>query len=128
MYLGMVLVVVIFGGAVATLLFVGFDRSQSNATQRSREGLEEQSRDTLDILTGVQSLVGQLELQSTGELSAVVARYLATTPASADPTLAESLAESGGIVYDPRPDRQIETLYSGSLPLTGQALRDLQLS
>lgn len=124
----MALVVVIFGGAVATLLFVGFDRSQSNATQRSREGLEEQSRDTLDILTGVQSLVGQLELQSTGELSAVVARYLATTPASADPTLAESLAESGGIVYDPRPDRQIETWYAGSLPLTGQALRDLQLS
>jgi len=128
MYWGMALVVVIFGGAVAALLLIGFDRSQSNATERSREGLEEQSRETLDILTSVQALVGQLELQSTGELSAVVARYLATTPASTDPNLADSLAESGGIVYDPRPDRQIETWYAGSLPLTGQALRDLQLS
>jgi len=128
MYVSLALFVVIFGGAVALLLLIGFQRSQDNATNRSREGLEEQSRETLTMITEVQTLVGQLELQATGELSAVVSRFLVTTPASAETNLADRLAESGGVVYDPRPDRMSETWFAGSLPLSGQALRDLQLS
>lgn len=119
-----------FGAALAAILLIGFERTQGDATASSRKGLEQQSQETLGVLTATQAQVGQLQLSSAADLSLLASRYMTESLRlevryPADP---DRLTVRDGIVFDARLGRDSDIWYPGALPLAGQALQDFDQS
>lgn len=128
--LALVVLLTAFGCAMAAILLIGFERTQGDATASSREGLEQQSQETLAVLTSTQAQVGQLQLSSAADLSLLASRYMTESLRlqvryPADPN---RLTERDGIVYDARLGRDSDIWYRGTLPMDGQALQDFDQS
>ncbi|MGE5596430.1 MAG: GAF domain-containing protein, partial [Hyphomicrobiales bacterium] len=128
--LGLLGLLVVVGLATAALLLLGLHRTQENATETSRAGLEEQSQETLSVISDVQSTVGELQLNATAELGLTAARFLSDAQfvPQAPETDPARLAVRGPVVFDPTVGRPTDIWYRGPLPLTGQAAEDLALS
>ena len=85
------------GGATGLLVLFGFKRTQDNATQLSREGLELQGSTTLEQLADQTSFSGQLIVQQATTEAAAGASYIVVgrpITAAPDPrAAAERIAE-----------------------------------
>src|SRR5512135_3032731 len=107
--LSLLLFILVLGTATAALFFLGFHRSQDDASQRSREGLETQGLDTLRSFAEMQSYIGQLQFAPASEFAQQAAAYMYNLKASGatvawDPnSLQRGVA---GTLYDPNPARK----------------------
>ena len=66
----------VLGAAIAALILFGFKRTQTDATSRSREGLEDQARAQLYGLSDQEAGIGQLILARAEYAGAHGASYM----------------------------------------------------
>src|ERR1051325_2374113 len=74
--LSLLLFILVLGSATAGLVFWGFHRSQSDASERSREGLETQGLDTLQSGAEMHSYAGVLRSAPASESGEEASRYM----------------------------------------------------
>jgi GAF domain-containing protein len=127
--LSLLVFLVLLGAATASLVLLGFRRTQHNATKTSREGLETQARQTLGIVTQMQAGFGQAQLEATAGFGQQAARYMIDARTIVNPTAWDPsrLARSPqGDTYDPDPRRVTSVYVPGILPVDEKVLRDLR--
>jgi nitrate/nitrite-specific signal transduction histidine kinase len=116
---------------VAILVYLGFQKTQQNATERSATGLADQGRDALLKFTQREAEIANLWLQRASSTSAVAAAYMVEMDSANGqvPWSIDRLAEaSDGQLYDPSPDRRTEVWIGQDTNMTPQLERDLQES
>ncbi|HZP56364.1 MAG TPA: GAF domain-containing protein [Dehalococcoidia bacterium] len=129
--LSLLLFMVLLGAAMAGLVLLGFRRTQGGATDRSREALEAQARDSLRSNAGVEAYVGDSQIGATGALGVAAAKALldlrsAGASVAADPG---RLVDSGdGMRYDADPKRTTDVVVQRGFALDDAALRDIRES
>jgi hypothetical protein len=74
--LALLLFALILGISMAVLIFYGFDRTQTNATAHSREGLEDSGQTYIQYLASAQASSGVLQMEYASQLGQEAARYL----------------------------------------------------
>ena len=127
--LSLLMFIVLLGIATTVLVLVGFNRSQSNAAAKSREGLETEGREHLEQISQQQAYIGSLQLAPAAEWGHQSGWFLAlkgqTEPAIDGSNLART--ESGRL-YDADPARLSDVLIPSGVELTPRVLKDLSES
>ncbi len=123
----LLLFIVIIGAATVVLLLFGFDRTQQNATDTSREGLERQGVDTLRRDAGVHSSVGQFQFFPAVEWGHQAAHFMASSSASVLPAVPHLTADARGNLHDASPDRATDVFVPAGVSLDA-AMADLEAS
>ncbi|MGE0057106.1 MAG: histidine kinase, partial [Dehalococcoidia bacterium] len=121
--------VLLLGSATAAFILYGFQRTQDNATNRSREGLEEIGRQQLQTIASDQADLGSFQLQWAADSSQMAARYLSEIKRQGGgvPFDASRLVRSeSGVLYDPNPNRVSDVVMPNFAPLTPAAVQDIQ--
>lgn len=123
--LSLLLFILILAVTTIALVAVGFNRSQNNAAEKSRLGLENEGRRTLETLSGQQAYIGQLQLSPAAEWGHQSGWFLGLKGRTAPPLEAGSLVRSAnGILYDPAESRTTDLIVPANAPLTGRILKD----
>ncbi|MBI5289169.1 MAG: GAF domain-containing protein [Chloroflexi bacterium] len=120
--------VVLLGVAMAALIFFGFERTQSEATRSSREGLEVEGKRNLGTMTQVQAAFGQSQMETTAGFAQQAARYVVDRSAAApgEPFDTSRLATlPSGIRYDATTGRRSDLLIPAGATLDDAALRTI---
>ncbi len=128
--LSLLLFIVVLGAATAALVFFGFHRTQDNAAQTSREGLEREGVRTLLANAETQAYVAQLQFFPAIEWGHQAARYMAVAPYESTFAVAEVPAlalDDAGNRHDVRAVRTTD-LFVPAGANSDQATRDLQES
>ncbi|HEX9882212.1 MAG TPA: cache domain-containing protein, partial [Hyphomicrobium sp.] len=97
----------VLGAATSAIILYGFQRTQDNATERSREGLEDFGSKVVNAFVRLVADNTKLEFARAGEGADAGAGYMAQFRTSAVSTWdADRLVSgAGGMRYDPTPDR-----------------------
>ena len=123
--LSLFLFMLLLGAATASLVAIGFNRSQSDAAEKSRAGLEHEGRRTLSTLSSQQAYIGEIQLSPAAEWGHQVGWFLGLKGQTAPPFDPSVLATSpNGLLYDPRSDRATDLIVLGTDPLTARELKD----
>ncbi|MBE0609028.1 MAG: GAF domain-containing protein [Dehalococcoidia bacterium] len=128
--LSLLLFIVVLGTATAALVFFGFNRTQDNAAQTSRQGLEREGVRTLLTNAETQAYIGQLQFFPAVEWGHQAARYMAVAPYESTVALPEVPAlapDDAGNHHDVRAVRITDLFVPAGAPLD-QSTRDLQES
>ncbi len=127
--LSLLVFLILLGAATATLLFVGFRTTQGNAEDVSRQGLEDQGRESLMQLAGANSTIGQMLTSQAVLMGANASRYMIDLKATgAAPAVdAQRLAQNdAGYTLDPDPNRRTDILVPPRVLVDERVLRDLR--
>lgn len=128
--LSLLLFVVVLGAATAALVLFGFHRTQDNAAETSREGLERQGVKTLLSNAETQAYIGQLQFFPAVEWGHQAARYMALAPFETTlplPDVPILSADEAGNLHDDRAIRPTDLFVpAGASP--DDATRDLRES
>jgi PAS domain S-box-containing protein len=127
--LSLIVFMLVLGAAAAALLLVGFERTQGEATDRSRSGLEAQSRRVLHEIATQSSTIGQMLVARGMDDSAHGARYMRDASAygvtrEADVTGLQ--AAEGGQWFDPNPARVTDVWIPASTEVDAEIERELR--
>jgi len=128
--LSLLLFIVVLGASTAALVLVGFHRTQDDAAQTSRQGLEREGVQTLLANAETQAYIGQLQFSPAVEWGHQAARYMAVAPYESTGALPEVPAlapDDAGNHHDVRAVRTTDLFVPAGAPLD-QAARDLQES
>ena len=123
----LLLFIVIIGAATVVLLLFGFDRTQQNATDTSREGLERQGVDTLRSDAAVHSSVGQFQFFPAVEWGHQAAHFMASSSATVLPAVPHLTPGSRGNLHDASSDRATDVFVPAGVSLDA-AMADLLAS
>lgn len=121
----------LLGLATAALIIFGFARTRDDATESSREGLEQEAQRTLLRFTTSQADFAQAQLEATAGLAEQASRYMldARERQVVDPAAAGALqTTSQGVRFDARPDRRSDVLIPQGTEATTEALTDVSTS
>jgi signal transduction histidine kinase len=119
----------VLASAVAIFIYLGFQTTQQNATERSAAGLASQGREALFKFTLREAEIANLWLQQASSTGTVAASYMVEmkTVNGQVPWSADRLVEApAGQLYDPSPDRRTEVWIGQDTNITTQLERDLQ--
>ncbi|MEO8538830.1 MAG: GAF domain-containing protein [bacterium] len=123
--LSLLLFILILGTATAVLVLVGFNRTQDNAAEKSRQGLENEGRRTLATLSGQQAYIGELQLSPAAEWGHQAGWFLGLKGQTAPAFDGSSLQTApNGTIYDPTPGRGTDIILPAGTALTGRPLKD----
>lgn len=123
--LSLLVFILLLGTATAALVLVGFNRSQNNAAEKSREGLEREGVRTLEALSGQQAYIGELQLAPAAEWGHQAGWFLALTGQTAAAFDRDKLQTAWtGNIYDATPGRTSELIMPAGTVLSGRALKD----
>ncbi|NJD65499.1 MAG: GAF domain-containing protein [Chloroflexi bacterium] len=128
--LSLLLFIVVLGTATAALVLFGFHRTQDNAAQTSRQGLEREGVQTLLANAETQAYIGQLQFSPAVEWGHQAARYMAVAPYESTlplPEVPALTADDAGNHHDARAVRATDLFVPAAAPVD-QATRDLQES
>jgi signal transduction histidine kinase len=98
----------VLGVATSAIVFYGFNRTKDNASDRSRDALEEEGRLALEAFAGGIADSGALQLEYAAEVGQRASRYLRdfqATDATASYDVSRLVRAESGLWYDPEPDR-----------------------
>ncbi len=126
--LSMLFFVLLLGSATASFILYGFQRTQDNATERSRESLEEIGRQQVQTIASDQADLGAFQLLWASDASQMAARYLVELKRNGGrvPFDATGLTRTpGGVLYDPDPNRTTDLVMPNFAPLTAAAMQDI---
>jgi len=125
----MVMLVVLLGLATSTLITLGYQKTQRDATERSIQGLAGQGRATLLQLVSLEAQTLNSELHQAGRLTRIAADYLIAMK-HRDGTIpwdsSHLVQGTEGQMYDPNPDRYTEVWIGNDLPIDETTEQDLQ--
>ena len=128
--LSLLVFIVVLGTATAALVLFGFHRTQDNAAQTSRQGLEREGVRTLLANAEQQAYVGQLQFSPAIEWGHQSARYMAVAPVEyprPPPQVPALTADTSGNLHDTRAVRTTDLFVpAGTDP--DDANRDLRAS
>lgn len=125
------ILVTLLATVTAALVTLGFRQTQSNAVQRSRQGLETQGRVSLLQLTQREAQLGAAQLQQAAALSRAAADYLAAMRRLGGqlPWDGSRVAQGpDGQRFDANPARRTEVWIGGDVTLDAAVERDLRES
>ncbi len=120
--------VLLLGLATSAIILYGFSRTQDNATERSREALEEQGKLALQTLAGGVTDAGVIQFESASAIGQRASRYLQDykvlngTPAYDTSRLTRL---ENGVAYDPDPSRTSDVVVVNNGELAGGVLDDI---
>lgn len=124
--------VLVLATATAILVTRGFRSTQDDATQRSKEGLESQGRESLLALTKREAEISAAQLQraiSAGQQAAQYFVAMARLGGDVPSTPVEQLARgSGGQYFDTNPDRISDLVMFSGMTLDTALERDIRQS
>ncbi len=118
----------VLGVATAALIIFGFERTRNDATQSSREGLEQEGQRTLLRFTTSQAAYAQSQMEATAGFAEQASSYFTNARANrpADPIPASALSTTAqGVHYDANPDRQSDVVVPPGSELTAAVLADV---
>ncbi len=127
--LALLFFLLILGTATAAVITAGFRQTQSTATERSVQALQDQGRETLLQVTRREAQISAMQLNQALSLGRAAADFLAS--AYNDPHLDNvrlgmlAHTDDGGI-YDPNPDRRTDVWIDPSVPLTPEIEESLR--
>ncbi len=113
---GLFLFVLVLGVSTAVLVYIGFDRGQQTAGDRSREGLELQGRERLGASTRFESAALQAQFRPVREFAEQSADYMYNLKAARGEipwSPANLVAILDGIYWDETPGRVTDVLVLG---------------
>lgn len=125
------ILVTLLATVTAALVTLGFRQTQSNAVQRSRQGLETQGRVSLLQLTQREAQLGAAQLQRAAAFSRAAADYLAAMRRLGGtlPWDSSSVARGpDGQRFDTNPARRTEVWIGNDVTLDAAVERDLRES
>lgn len=123
--LSLFLFMLILGVATAVLVAVGFNRSQDNAAEKSRQGLENEGRRTLQTLSQQQAYIGELQLSPAAEWGHQVGWFLGLKGQTAPPFDPNTLSQApNGMLYDATPSRTTDLLLPAGAQITPREFKD----
>ncbi len=128
--LSLLLFMMVVGTATAALVLFGFHRTQDNAAQTSRDGLERQGVTTLLSNAETQAYIGQLQFFPAIEWGHQSARYMAVAPYESTlpaPEVPALKPDAEGNLHDTRAVRLTDLFVPAGAP-AGQVERDLRES
>src|SRR5262245_22111456 len=76
--LALIIFLLVLLGATTGIILNGFQKTQSNATNRSREGLEEVGRDKILYVDRSNSQIGVYQMQWASDAGHIAAKYITT--------------------------------------------------
>lgn len=120
--------VLLLGLASSAIILYGFSRTQDNATERSREALEQQGQLALQALAGGVTDAGVIQFESSGAIGQRASRYLQDYKASnGTPAYDTSrlVRLENGVAYDPDPTRTSDVVVVNNGELAGGVLDDI---
>lgn len=127
--LSLLVFILALGTATAILVLVGFQRSQDNAAERSREGLEREGVSHLQSLSQQQAYIGELQLSPAAEWSHQAASYfLLEGPAAAPLSGSAFTTAPNGIRHDTTLNRATDLVLPAGVELTPDVLDDARQS
>jgi len=122
----------VLGGATSAIIIYGFNRTQDNANERSREALEEEGKLALEALVGGLADAGALQLEYAAEVGQRAGRYLhdfQATGATAQYEVSRYVQTEDDVWYDPDPERISDIVIPNHVPvLEGAVLDDIAFS
>jgi PAS domain S-box-containing protein len=127
--LSLVFFLLMLVAATGGVILYGFSRTRDNATERSREGLEELSKQQVMTIATDQADLGAYQLEWAADAGQMAAKYLVDIRRSgaAAPFDPSRLARTeAGVLYDPDPSRATDIALPNFVQLTPAALQDLR--
>jgi PAS domain S-box-containing protein len=127
--LALLIFLLVLGGATARIILYGFERTQDNATEASRQGLEESGRATALSEVRFNSNIGVLQMQwaaDAGHLAAGLIRSARELGTQTPFDVSKLTRTESGILYDPDPGRISDTAMPNFAPLTPDAIQDVK--
>lgn len=118
----------VLGVATAALIVVGFQRTRDDATQSSRDGLEQEGQRTLLRFTTSQAAYAQAQMEATAGFAEQASSYFINARSSrpTDPVEAAALSTTAqGVHYDANPDRQSDVVVLAGSELSAAVLDDV---
>lgn len=127
-----IFLVILLGGlgvAAASVVFAGFRQSESNASQASREGIEDYGADITGIFALLASESADLSLVPLEQVTQSAADYLAQADrlGASFPT-GDLETTFGGVRYNPEPGRASDVWLPAGLELTSDVEQELARS
>jgi len=127
--LSLLVFMLVLGVATTVLVLVGFNRSQDNAAEVSREGLVKEGVRTLQALSQQQAYIGELQLSPAAEWGHQAAAYLALQGKRGPEFDASTLRTApSGATYDAGDNRQTDLMLLPGVELTPRVLQDARES
>jgi len=126
--LSLLLFMLILGTATAALVLFGFHRSQNNAAEKSREGLEAQGLLTLRQLAETQAYLGALQMQPAAELALHAAAFMISDTVPAPAVIPNLTTDASGRQYNADPTRATDLLVLPGSSNAAAVERDLRES
>ncbi len=129
--LALIIFLLVLLGATTGIILNGFQKTQSNATNRSRQGLEALGSDKILYTVRSNAQIGVYQMQWASDAGHIAAKYLTTLPrvGGGVPFDTSTLAKTpDGVIYDPNPNRISDVAMPNFAPLTPAAIQDIQQS
>ena len=124
--LSLLIFILLLGIATTVLVLVGFNRSQDNAAEKSREGLETEGREHLAEISQQQAYIGALQLSPAAEWGHQAGWFLALKGQTAAPVDLSALTALGsGRRYDASASRQTDLLIPAGVSDTARVRKDI---
>ncbi len=126
--LSLLFVVLLLGSATAAFILIGFERTQNNATEKSREGLEELGRNQVMTIARDQSDLGATQLSWAADATHLAAKYLIDIKQRGGTVPFDTsglIRAPNGVLYDPNPSRITDVGLPNFAPLSAAALQDI---
>ena len=124
--LSLLVFILLLGTATAILVLVGFNRSQDNAAEKSRLGLEREGRAHLLETAGQQSYIGALQLAPAADWGHQSGWFLALKGQTSEPIDPASLATAAsGIRFDSSPFRTTDLIVPPGTAITPRVQKDI---
>lgn len=129
--LALLVFLLLLGAATLAVMVYGFNRTQDNATDRSRAALKEEGKLALKALAGGVSDSGALQIEWAAEIGQRASRYLEEFKA-ANGTPAYDLSRFAqtdqDVWYDPDPNRRTDVVVPNHVELEGTVVDDIAYS
>ncbi|HEU0074804.1 MAG TPA: histidine kinase [Dehalococcoidia bacterium] len=129
--LALLVLFLVIGAATAAFVFIGFNRTRDNATDRSQEALEQQGKLILQDVANAQADLGSLQMEWAAEIGHRAAQYMAefkATGGSAPYDVSRLTRAENGIWQDVHPDRRADLIVLPRDTLDEAVLDDIAYS
>lgn len=125
--LALLVFLLLLGAATSGIILYGFQRTQDNATERSRQALEAEGKLALQAVVGGASEQGGSQFESVAETGQRFARYLESFEQGGAPVPYDisSLARTdAGVYYDPNPNRMSDLVVLNYRSIADEAVQE----
>ncbi len=127
--LSLLVFILLLGTMTSILVLIGFHRTQDNAAEKSREGLEREGIQQLQLLSQQQAYIGELQLSPAAEWGHQAGSYMALEGGDVPAIPAAAFVSSNtGLLHIADPDRTADVVLPEGVPLTPEVLADASSS